>query len=147
MPIRGAPDVDDPTLFAGVGGAGTFPAGDHIPHEPETTTTAATQELVVFVGATMAVHLSTIRSAYMENFGMVERRRCSILTASDAGGEKGVNRFPSDGGGGDGGDGDIDRGIEEGWLNALQAIVEENEARWRYRSPRGVPIYSLYRPY
>lgn len=140
MLICGAQDVDNPTRFAGVGDAGTAPHGDHMPQKPEATTTAATQELVVFVGATMAVHLSTIRPAYMENFGMVERRRCSIVAASEGGGEKRVNRFLSDGGGGDGGDGDIDRGIEEGWLNALQAIVEENEARWRYRSPRGVPI-------
>lgn len=83
----------------------------------------------------MASHLSTIRPSYMENFGVVERRRCSIVTAAD-GEKKGGNRFPSDDGD-DGGGRDTDQEIEEEWLSVLQIIKDENEARRCYRSPLG----------
>lgn len=126
LPIRGAPDVNDTACFAEVGETGTLPDGGHM---PQTEAAVGTQELVVFVGSAMALHLSTIRPSYMENFGMVERERCSIFTPD---GRKSVNRPHSD----QHGDGDSDQGVEEEWLDVLQNIVKENEASDCNR-PRG----------
>lgn len=123
------------TCYAGVGGAGTSLDGDCMPQPEATTTTAPTRELVVFVGETMGLHLSTIRPSYMGNFGIVERRRCSILAIAD-GEKKSGNRFPSNDD--DGGGKHTDQEMEEEWLNAIQEIVDENEARRCYRLLLGV---------
>lgn len=76
------------------------------------------QEIVVFMGSTMALHLSTFPPSLLDSFGDENRRRCSNFTPQ----EPSLANIASNSI-----DEDFDKGREAKWLNVLEEVVGGNE--------------------
>lgn len=98
----------------GVNATGIFPAAD-------AATAFTANELVVYVGSSMARHLSTFRRSYMENFDD-NRRRCSSFAAQRSSVLSSTGRATDD-------ESLVpeNHDMEAEWLNVLEGVAGENE--------------------
>ncbi|CAM9181300.1 unnamed protein product, partial [Scytosiphon promiscuus] len=92
----------------------------------DTEPAPAVSQMVVFVGGSMAFHLSTVRECHMEHFNDTNRRRCSSYSMPLQQGQSG-QRWGCIVSSTEEADKSLDHAQEAGWLRALESLVEENE--------------------